>query len=71
MTLTELINHHAQQLEQAGVAFGHGTTNAFDEAAWLTLWQLGLPLDTPPRLLKVPTEPLRTSAGTVRNVSFQ
>ena len=47
MTLTELINHHAQQLEQAGVAFGHGTTNAFDEAAWLTLWQLGLPLDTP------------------------
>ena len=47
MTLIELINHHAQQLEQAGVAFGHGTTNAFDEAAWLTLWQLGLPLDSP------------------------
>lgn len=47
MTLIELIEHHAQQLAQAGVAFGHGTTNAFDEAAWLTLWQLGLPLDTP------------------------
>lgn len=47
MTLIELIEHHARQLTQAGVAFGQGTTNAFDEAAWLTLWRLGLPLDTP------------------------
>jgi len=47
MTLIELIEHGAQRLDAAGVAFGHGTTNAFDEAAWLTLWRLGLPLDTP------------------------
>jgi ribosomal protein L3 glutamine methyltransferase len=40
-----LIEAGAQQLTQAGVAFGHGTTNAFDEAAWLVLWKLGLPLD--------------------------
>ena len=46
MTILELIKAGAQQLTDAGVAFGHGTTNAHDEAAWLVLWQLGLPLDT-------------------------
>ncbi len=44
-TVIELIEAGAQQLTAAGVAYGHGTSNAFDEAAWLVLWQLGLPLD--------------------------
>ncbi len=46
MTLIELIATSAQRLTDAEVSFGHGTTNAFDEAAWLVLWRLGLPLDT-------------------------
>ena len=46
MTILELIDAGAAQLEAAGVSFGHGTTNAFDEAAWLVLWGLELPLDS-------------------------
>ncbi len=45
-TLGELIRDGEQYLLQAGVSFGHGTTNARDEAAWLVLWSLGLPLDS-------------------------
>jgi ribosomal protein L3 glutamine methyltransferase len=45
MTLLELITREAARLKKAGVSFGHGTANAFDEAAWLVLWSMGLDLD--------------------------
>ena len=44
-TVIELIEVGAQDLTDAGVAFGHGTSEAFDEAAWLVMWQLKLPID--------------------------
>nr|WP_174863580.1 50S ribosomal protein L3 N(5)-glutamine methyltransferase [Comamonas jiangduensis] len=46
-TVGVLITTGAQCLTQAGVGFGHGTANAEEEAIWLVLWQLGLPIDAP------------------------
>jgi len=45
MTLQEMVSASALRLDAAGVSYGHGTLNAHDEAAWLVLWGLGLPLD--------------------------
>jgi ribosomal protein L3 glutamine methyltransferase len=44
-TIIDLIDLASARLTQAGVAFGHGTATAFDEAAWLVLWSLKLPID--------------------------
>lgn len=46
MPLRQLLAHIQQQLESAQLAYGHGTHNARDEAAWLLLWKMGLPLDS-------------------------
>lgn len=46
-TVGALVEAGERLLQAAGTSFGHGTTNARDEAVWLVLWRLGLPLDSP------------------------
>lgn len=43
----DLIRWACSCLSAAGVSYGHGTDNALDEATWLVLWALRLPLDKP------------------------
>lgn len=63
MTLIELITAEAARLKAAGVSFGHGTGNAFDEAAWLVLWSLGLPLDALEGRAKKPLDAAQTATA--------
>lgn len=58
-TVLALVEAMGERLTQAGVCFGHGTTNAFDEAVWLTLWKLGLPLDELDAVAASPVTPAR------------
>ena len=44
-TVGDAVRLGTRQFEAARLVFGHGTTNAFDEAAYLTLHALGLPPD--------------------------
>ena len=58
-TIRQLLDYGVALFEKSRISYGHGTTNALDEAAWLILSSLGFPpqelnarLDTPlsPRL---------------------
>jgi ribosomal protein L3 glutamine methyltransferase len=45
-TVRDLLRYAVSRFNLAGLAFGHGSANAYDEAAYLILHTLHLPLDT-------------------------
>ncbi len=44
-TIRDILRFAVSRFNEAGAAFGHGTDNAHDEAAYLILHTLNLPLD--------------------------
>ncbi len=46
VTVRDWLRYAVSRFSAAGLVYGHGTTNAFDEAAYLLLASLNLPIDT-------------------------
>ena len=42
-TIRDWLRYAVSRFEEAGIFYGHGTANAYDEAAWLILSALHLP----------------------------
>ena len=46
LTIRDWLRYTVSQFEQSDIFFGHGTDNSYDEAVWLIMSGLHLPMDT-------------------------
>ena len=46
ITIRDWLRWAVSRFNEAGLHFGHGTQNAWDEAVWMVLATLNLPRDT-------------------------
>jgi ribosomal protein L3 glutamine methyltransferase len=68
LTLRQLVREVEARLRRARLHFGHGTTNAHDEAVFLALRGLGLPFDAPADRSVSPREQARVERLLQRRV---
>ena len=61
-SLRDLMRHAVTRFNTEGLFFGHGSNNAFDEAAYLLLHRLKLPLDTLDPFLDASLQPQEIEA---------
>jgi ribosomal protein L3 glutamine methyltransferase len=61
-SVRDLIRYAVSRLQSAQASFGHGTDNAWDEAVWLVLWSLHLPLDRLEPMLDARVAPSEVAA---------
>lgn len=62
VTARDWLDRAVDRFESAQLFYGHGCDNAYDEAAWLILHALRLPLDAPDELLDQPVTPAGAAA---------
>ncbi|MFM1991820.1 MAG: hypothetical protein RJA99_4777 [Pseudomonadota bacterium] len=62
-TVRDLMRWSVTRMQTEGLAFGHGTADAWDEAAWLLLWSLRLPPDRLEPVLEARLTPAEVAAA--------